>query len=278
MSPQTTAGWKTHRLRFPHSGRGFRPTCLPSYEVDVISAVPELDGWIARLFSPFLQEVVSRDAHPPEEEDGKPAAFRVFRESRPRRGKRRCRLRLLRPGRRSTSASTPAEMAAYLEYEVFEHVAWNLTGYFQFHAAFLAKGGVGALVPGRTRAGKTTLALSLWQAGWTVYSDDLSLLEPGSGRFVPLPRPFTLRKETLERLRPPALGHELRVGPPDFDEPSAYFHPAWLAPDPGRQRMPEPVGARWLQFPRRPGADLSGADPFGAGARKPELRPLRPSE
>lgn len=267
MSAREDAWRRTYRLRFPYAEPGRRPSAHPACEVEVRSSAPEMDPWITRLFSPFLRGIASGAASPPDGGDGEGAAFQLARDARARGGGPPGRLRLKRPGQRSTSASRPAEMAAYLECSVFEHVAWSLKGYFQFHAAFVAKGGRGALIPGRTGIGKTTLALLLWRAGWTVFADDLSLLDPVSGRFFPLPRPFHLLKETLALLRPPASGRALRVGPPDLDEPSAYFHPSWL-PGAEAAALPKPVGARWVVFPRRAG---------GKG-KKPALRPLRPSE
>jgi hypothetical protein len=167
---------------------------------------------------------------------------------------------------RSVSAGGPAEMAGELEYSLFEHVSWNLKGYFQFHAALAAKDGCGVLIPGRTRSGKTTLALSLWRLGWNVFTDDMSFLEPKSGLFLPFPRPFNLREETLTLLKPETAGCEIPVGPPDFDAPSAYFHPCWL---PGRNGLlPKPTGVRWIIFPTR----------RERARKKPDLRPLRPSQ
>ncbi len=155
-------------------------------------------------------------------------------------------------------------MAGELEYQVIEHMSWSLTRYSQIYAAFVAKEAGGLLIPGRTHIGKTTLALTLWELGWTMYSDDLAVLQPESGLFFPFPRALKLEGRTLEHLKAPALGNELRLGPPDYSDPFAYFHPSWLSPKRGGDHLPKPVEARWIVFPRH-----------RARARnKPDLRPL----
>ena len=256
VNPPASTRWaRTYRLRFPYAD----PSPFPSCDIDVVSLIPELDEWITRIFSPCLRGVVPREN--PVSDNG--ALFRISRDA-PKDGESRGRLRLQHPGGRSVSSKRPVRMACKLEYWMFEHLSWNLRGYSQIHATFADKGTGGVLMPGRTHIGKTTLALTLWQSGWSIYADDMAFIQPESGLFIPFPRPFNLRKETLDMLRAPALGCELRMGPPDYSEISAYFHPAWVPPAPGRDALPKPVQARWIVFPRR----------RERARKKPELRPL----
>ncbi len=259
-APGADPPWlRMYRLRFPYKD----PSPHPSYDAAVISSVPEMDDWIRRLFSPFLRDVISKDTRFSGEEAPVGAVFRLMRDG-PNTGKARGQIRIRPPGSRSASEKRPEGMAGELEFQVIEHVSWNLTRYSQIHAAFVAKEASGLLIPGRTHIGKTTLALTLWELGWTMYSDDLAVLQPESGLFLPFPRALKLEGRTLEHLKAPALGYELRLGPPDYSNPFAYFHPSWLSPKRGEDHPPKPVEARWIVFPRR----------RERARKKPELRPL----
>jgi hypothetical protein len=237
--------------------------------VDVVSSVPEVDDWVLRLFAPFLRDVVSQDMQDSSEDRQAVPAFRLFYDPPKGPENSQSRLRLQRPGKKSISAQRPAGIAGELEYAVFDHVTWNLKRYFQLHAAFVAKGESGLLIPGGTRTGKTTLTLTLWQSGWEVFSDDMSFLEPDGMQFLPFPRPLTLREGTLELLGPEGSGSEIPMGPPDYEETTAYFHPLWLSPDGGGDSLPDevpqPSQARWILFPTR----------RARARKKPDLRPLK---
>lgn len=57
------------------------------------------------------------------------------------------------------------------------------------------------LLAGASGAGKTTLALSLAMAcGWKVLSEDITLVDTGTGRIIPLARPFRLRPDSQARI------------------------------------------------------------------------------
>jgi hypothetical protein len=60
-------------------------------------------------------------------------------------------------------------------------LAWLLAPRRRFlvHGAAVARDGVGYLVLGESRAGKSTLAAGALEAGWAVLSDDLAVLAPG---------------------------------------------------------------------------------------------------
>ena len=63
-------------------------------------------------------------------------------------------------------------------------LAWLLAPRARYlvHGAAIARGGVGYLVLGESRAGKSTLAAGALEAGWAVLSDDLVVLAPdGAG-------------------------------------------------------------------------------------------------
>jgi len=63
------------------------------------------------------------------------------------------------------------------------------------HSALVTKNGRGVLILGPSEAGKSTLACALWQHGWSVLSDDGSLLDPVPGECQArgVPRRVSLR-------------------------------------------------------------------------------------
>lgn len=60
------------------------------------------------------------------------------------------------------------------------------------HAALVARGRFGVVVIGPKESGKSTLAAALWQAGWTLISDDGVVLV-ADGRVTGVPRRVSLR-------------------------------------------------------------------------------------
>ena len=59
-------------------------------------------------------------------------------------------------------------------------LAWLLAPHERYlvHGAVIARDGVGYLVLGESRAGKSTLAAGALEAGWSVLSDDLAVIAP----------------------------------------------------------------------------------------------------
>lgn len=73
-------------------------------------------------------------------------------------------------------------------------------GDLPLHAAGVSVGGTAVLFGGPTRHGKTTLAASLWDAGYRVLSEDLSCVDKGS-YVVPGPAMIRLRHDIAEALK-----------------------------------------------------------------------------
>jgi hypothetical protein len=72
-------------------------------------------------------------------------------------------------------------------------------GLFSIHAAGVARGGKGLLIPGSSGSGKTTLALALSRAGFGFLGDDMLFLVPGANglRALAFPEPFDLTDDTV---------------------------------------------------------------------------------
>ncbi len=66
-----------------------------------------------------------------------------------------------------------------------------------FHAASLARAGRALVLPGLPGAGKSTLAAALMLDGWTLLSDEYALIDPVDRRLAALPRPVSLKNESI---------------------------------------------------------------------------------
>jgi len=56
-------------------------------------------------------------------------------------------------------------------------------------------------LPAPSGSGKSTLCAALAFNGWRLLSDELALLDPGRGHVVPLPRPISLKNESIDLIR-----------------------------------------------------------------------------
>jgi HprK-related kinase A len=93
--------------------------------------------------------------------------------------------------------------------QVFPIFEWGLNWaignrcnyYLVIHAGVLEKDGCGILLPGTPGAGKSTLCAALCLNGWRLLSDELALLDLRTGLCVPLPRPVSLKGESINIIR-----------------------------------------------------------------------------
>ena len=69
------------------------------------------------------------------------------------------------------------------------------------HAAVLERGGRALLLPAPSGSGKSTLCAALAFSGWRLLSDELTLLAPEHGHVVSLPRPISLKNESIDAVR-----------------------------------------------------------------------------
>ncbi len=69
------------------------------------------------------------------------------------------------------------------------------------HAAVLERGGRALLLPAPSGSGKSTLCAALAFSGWRLLSDELALLDPVQGNLVALPRPISLKNQSIDVIR-----------------------------------------------------------------------------
>jgi len=69
------------------------------------------------------------------------------------------------------------------------------------HAAVLERHGRAVLLPAPPGSGKSTLCAALVTRGWRLLSDEMTLVSLGSGAVLPLPRPVSLKNESIGVIR-----------------------------------------------------------------------------
>ncbi len=79
---------------------------------------------------------------------------------------------------------------------------WCISGYSHqyliIHAAVVEKHGKALVLPGTPGAGKSTLCAALINNGWRLLSDELTLIDCATGYIVPVPRPVSLKNDSIQ--------------------------------------------------------------------------------
>lgn len=73
--------------------------------------------------------------------------------------------------------------------------------FFIIHAAVVEKDGKAIILPGMPGAGKSTLCSALCLSGWRLLSDEMTLLDPKTFEITPVPRPVSLKNQSIELIR-----------------------------------------------------------------------------
>ena len=73
--------------------------------------------------------------------------------------------------------------------------------YLIIHAAVVEKNGLAAILPAPPGSGKSTLTAGLVLSGWRLLSDELTLIDRTTGLIHPLPRPVSLKNESIPLIR-----------------------------------------------------------------------------
>ncbi len=128
---------------------------------------------------------------------------------------------------------------------------WCVTSHchqwISLHAAVLERGGRAVVLPAPPGAGKSTLCAALMLQGWRLLSDELTLLEPGSGWVVPAPRPISLKNASIDVIRERDPGSVL--GPVARDTQKGTVAHLKVSPQ-SLARAGERALPAWVVFPR----------------------------
>jgi hypothetical protein len=141
----------------------------------------------------------------------------------------------------------PADQAfAMLEWGLNWCVSSNCHQYLIVHAASIEKSGLALLLPGAPGSGKSTLCAGLVNRGWRLLSDELTLLDLGTGYVVPLPRPVSLKNASIDAIR--RFAPDAALSPPVHDTvKGTVAH--MKAPTESVRRATETARPRWIVLP-----------------------------
>ncbi len=110
----------------------------------------------------------------------------------------------------------PADQA----YPVFEWglnwcIANHCHQYLMLHAAVVERAGRALLMPAPPGSGKSTLTAALVIRGWRLLSDELALITPATLGLTPVPRPISLKNESIDLIR--GFAQSAVIGPVSYD-------------------------------------------------------------
>lgn len=108
-----------------------------------------------------------------------------------------------------------AQAFPFFEWGLNWCVAQHANLYLILHAAVIEKGGHAVIMPGPPGSGKSTLCAGLVAGGWRLLSDELALISPEDGRLTPMPRPVSLKNESIEIIQ--KFAPEVTIGPESAD-------------------------------------------------------------
>lgn len=77
-------------------------------------------------------------------------------------------------------------------------IASSANYYLVLHAAVLEKRGRALIMPGPPGSGKSTLCAALTAHDWRLLSDELTLIDMDRGEAVPIPRPVSLKNQSIQ--------------------------------------------------------------------------------
>lgn len=126
-------------------------------------------------------------------------------------------------------------------------IATTAHQYLMIHAAVVAKDNRCTLIPGRPGAGKSTLCAALIASGWRLLSDEMALIHFEDGQIWPIPRPISLKNESIDIIR--RRGNDIHIGP-SFADTHKGTVAHMRAPQESVEAMHVPARAAWIVFPR----------------------------
>ena len=89
----------------------------------------------------------------------------------------------------------------FLEWGLNWCIAQTTLQFVVLHSAVVERGGDAVILPGPAGTGKSTLCAGLVMAGWRLLSDELALIDARTGLVTPVPRPISLKNESIDVIR-----------------------------------------------------------------------------
>lgn len=128
---------------------------------------------------------------------------------------------------------------------------WVFTNHAQhyliIHAAVLERDGLGLIMAAPPGSGKSTLCAALALRGWRLLSDELAMIGLDDGLLMPLPRPVSLKNQSIDIVR--QLPGQPVIGPIAHDTAKGTVA-HMRAPRASVEAALTPVQPRWILFPQ----------------------------
>lgn len=134
-----------------------------------------------------------------------------------------------------------------LEWGLNWCVSMHAHQYLIIHAAVVEKNGLAAILPAPPGSGKSTLTAGLVVSGWRLLSDELTLIDRNTGLIHPLPRPISLKNQSIPVIQ--AFSPDAFINRPSHDTTKgtvAHMRP----PTESVRRQHEPARPGWVIFPK----------------------------
>jgi len=90
-----------------------------------------------------------------------------------------------------------SQALAVFEWGLNWCIASSAHRFLIIHSAVLEKGGRALILPAPPESGKSTLCAGLALSGWRLLSDEMALIDLKTGCLVPIPRPVSLKNESI---------------------------------------------------------------------------------
>lgn len=155
-----------------------------------------------------------------------------------------------------------------LEWGLNWCVSHHCHQYLILHAAVVERGGRALILPAPPGSGKSTLCAGLAHRGWRLMSDELTVIDPRLLQVVAIPRPVSLKNDSIDVIRrfapEAAFGNVVR----DTNKGSvAHFRPPLEAVE----RSGEPARPAWIVLPRWQQGAPTDLRPLGQAAALMQL-------
>jgi HprK-related kinase A len=136
---------------------------------------------------------------------------------------------------------------AFFEWGLNWCVAKHANQYLILHAAVVEKGGNAVIMAAPPETGKSTLCAGLVANGWRLLSDELALIGSEDGSLTPIPRPVSLKNESIDVIRDHIPG--VTIGPESVDTTKGVVA-HMRVPEDSIARVDEPARPAWFVCPR----------------------------
>ncbi|HIE55417.1 MAG TPA: HprK-related kinase A, partial [Chromatiaceae bacterium] len=126
-------------------------------------------------------------------------------------------------------------------------IAMQAHQYCLLHSAVIERDGKALVLPAMPGSGKSTLCAALMHRGWRLLSDEFGILDPSTGRLLPLPRVIPLKNRSIGVIRD--FAPEAVMGP--LFPKTRKGDVVHVAPTPESvDRQDEGALPAWVVFPR----------------------------